>query len=234
MIPLRRGQLPSQVHTLLNRRTANVHAGGATSAAARAEWRRAEAAKRHVKAHLQVMAHGAQRCMYCEDSLGTDIDHFQPITDAPERAFDWLNHLLACSHCNSNQKRDQYPCDAATGACLLVDPTVEDPAAHLRLLPASGVYKGLTAKGRTTVEVFGLNRPDLVMGRQDAFVTACSLLRDWRQQTGAEADAIARALRRSPFAAVLRTLERLREPVARAVMGPEAAAALGVWAAQVR
>ena len=57
------------------------------------------------------MAPGVQRCMYCLDSLGTDIDHFEPKSRRPLRTFCWHNHLLACSRCNSNYKREEYPCD---------------------------------------------------------------------------------------------------------------------------
>jgi uncharacterized protein (TIGR02646 family) len=150
---------------LLNRRIAKIAGRGGTPEAARAQWQNAEAAKRDVRELLERMAHGVHRCMYCEDSLGTDIDHHQPIAEAPLRAFDWLNHLLACSHCNSNYKRDAYPSDA-DGACLLIDPSAEDPAAHLTLLLASGEYQARGPKGEETIQVFGLNRSDLIEGRK--------------------------------------------------------------------
>ncbi|QMU74236.1 hypothetical protein GXP74_34325 [Streptacidiphilus sp. P02-A3a] len=92
------------------------------------------------------MAPGLSRCMYCGDSEGTDIDHFRPIASDPLGTFRWTNHLLACSHCNSNMKRDRYPRDSS-GACLLVDPCVDDPHEHLELTFATGGYTPLTAKG---------------------------------------------------------------------------------------
>lgn len=46
---------------------------------------------------LRQMAPGLERCMYCGDNQGTDIDHFEPLARNPLRTFDWLNHLLACS-----------------------------------------------------------------------------------------------------------------------------------------
>ncbi|MFE7622378.1 hypothetical protein [Streptomyces sp. NPDC057509] len=54
-------------------------------------------------ATLADMAPGHQRCMYCGDSQGTDIDHFEPKSLAPLRTFEWFNHLLACAYCNSNR-----------------------------------------------------------------------------------------------------------------------------------
>lgn len=45
----------------------------------------------------------------------------------------------------------------------------------------SGAYSHRTATGEHTIRVLGLNRPDLVAGRKDAFCfLAYSALRDWR------------------------------------------------------
>ncbi|MFD9193603.1 HNH endonuclease [Streptomyces phaeochromogenes] len=184
-----------------------------------------------MKALLESMAHGAVRCMYCDDSRGTDIDHFQPLAVAPLRTFVWDNHLLACSFCNSNVKRDAYPVDT-DGVCLLVDPTVEDPAEHLFLMLRSGVYGHRTAKGEHTIRVFGLNRADLVAGRKDAFCLACSNLRDWhglRQDDDLEADRVAQALLGSPFVDVVHAMVRLDPRLAATVVGKRTVAALEYW-----
>jgi hypothetical protein len=234
LIPVQRAAAPQNTQTLLGRRTDAVRSAGATTRAAREEWRKAATPKRHIRDLLRGMGHGAERCMYCLDNLGTDIDHFQPIAVAPLRAFDWPNHLLACSSCNSNHKRDEYPCDEA-GNCLLVDPSTEDPADHLLLLPASGEYEALTPKGVQTIRVFGLNRKDLVIGRQTAFVVCRSALHDWHalllSGDTASAAEIARALRLTPFADVLRSLERspLAPSAEVAVFGAKTAAALTEW-----
>lgn len=124
---------------------------------------------------LALMALGIERCMYCGENLGTDIDHFEPISRAPLRTFDWLNHLLACSFCNSNQKRSAFPCDA-DGNRLLIDPTNEDPADYLKLILQSGRYRDLTPKGTATIKVFDLNRRALVRGRQNVFATRGAVL----------------------------------------------------------
>lgn len=129
---------------------------------------------------LAEMAPGHERCMYCGDSQGTDIDHFEPKSLAPLRTFDWLNHLLACSFCNSNQKRNRFP-TAVDGSPLLVDPTTDDPLDHLRLVLPLGEYRGLTERGRACIEVFGLNeRSVLVKGRRDAYATARHSVELWR------------------------------------------------------
>lgn len=118
-----------------------------------------------IRETLAAMASGLVRCMYCEDSQGTDIDHFRPRRRYPEHAFDWSNYLLACSHCNSNQKRDQFPLDEH-GQPLLIDPTAEDPGEHLLLTTTSGKFQKLTRKGETSIRVFGLDRDLLEKGRK--------------------------------------------------------------------
>jgi hypothetical protein len=91
----------------------------------------------------------------------------------------------------------------------------------------------VTPKGAETIRVFGLNRVELVQGRQAAFARARSNLRDWHQQLKdgdqAEADKIAQALIDSPFAVVVHAMERL-SPISRtSVLGDKAAAALEAW-----
>ncbi|WP_327044329.1 HNH endonuclease [Microbispora sp. NBC_01189] len=152
--------------------------------------------------------------MYCGDGLGTDIDHFEPLAEAPLRAFDWPNHLLACSHCNSHQKRESFPRDE-DGTTLLVDPSAEDPYEHLELVLSTGVYEALTSRGGVTIGVFGLNRADLVRGRASAFVRTVSMLRDrarlLQSSDHEEAAEIAASLRDQPFADVLYAMLRYRD-----------------------
>ncbi len=235
MIPVTRLPAPEELLDLLASGTDRVVAKGADSAAADSVWSGSRAAKREIRALLHRMAPAIQRCMYCLDSQGTDIDHFQPKALAPLRTFDWLNHLLACSFCNSNAKREEYPRDAATGERLLLDPSADDPADHLALLPASGTYDGLTAIGRESIRVFDLNRETLRRGRVRMFQLCRDLLPLWHAKllrgdmTGA--DETAMALLEEPFGDVLRTLcRRARTPaVAEATYGPELGTALVEW-----
>ncbi|WP_202609753.1 HNH endonuclease [Herbidospora solisilvae] len=149
------------------KRTAELVADNVDSGKARKAWEGATSIKRGIRWHLEIMAAGIERCMYCGDSLGTDIDHFEPIAHAPARVFDWLNHLLACSSCNSNAKREKFPCDE-NGNCLLVNPTTEDPYDHMRLTLSSGSYYALSDKGRETINALDLNRRSLTRGRERA------------------------------------------------------------------
>ena len=164
MIPIPRTALDVQLSARLAVLTSRLASASADAAAARTAWQSARSERGRLRSRLIEMAPGNRRCMYCGDSLGTDIDHFQPIAKNVARTFDWLNHLLACSHCNSNEKRDQFPFDS-DGNPLLIDPTRDDPDRHLLLLLSSGEYRALSPMGAASIEVYGLNRTDLVMGR---------------------------------------------------------------------
>jgi hypothetical protein len=183
VIRLRRTLLPAATTERLADYTAEIRQLGTEQerkVRARELWANRRQVRPALAAGLAEMAPGRERCMYCGDSQGTDIDHFEPKSLAPLRTFDWLNHLLACSFCNSNQKRDLFP-TAADGSPLLVDPSAEDPLDHLRLVLPLGTYRGLTDRGQACIEVFGLNaRAVLVAGRRDAYATARHSIELWR------------------------------------------------------
>jgi hypothetical protein len=183
VIRLRRSALPATTTERLASYTDDIRKQ-ATEPARKARAKELWANRRQVRpalvSALAEMAPGHERCMYCGDSQGTDIDHFEPKSLTPLRTFDWLNHLLACSFCNSNQKRNRFP-TTADGRPLLVDPTAEDPLDHLRLVLPLGTYRGLTDRGRACIDVFGLNdRAVLVKGRMDAYATARHSVELWR------------------------------------------------------
>jgi uncharacterized protein (TIGR02646 family) len=229
VIPLQRGALPEELTARMAARAERLgeHRGGA-----RESWRDARTIRRDLSVHLIAMAAGLSRCMYCGDSEGTSIDHFQPIAMAPQRAFDWLNHLWACAFCNSNQKRDLYPTDRR-GDPLLIDPTSDEPADHLDLVLVTGAYRPRTPKGSETIRIFGLDRPVLERGRAHAYVRCRSMLRDLARLAEhgerGEAAAVAQALAVQPFADVLYEMLRLRTaPRAALVFGAEAVAGLNM------
>jgi hypothetical protein len=233
VIPLQRPPLDEELTRLLAGRTARLMADPRPGAA-REHWRAAGTVRRRLRAVLEPMAPGLVRCMYCGDSRGTDIDHFEPLARAPHGAFDWANHLLACGHCNSNHKRDRFPVDPGTGAALLVDPSREDPHDHLRLALATGRYAARTPRGDATIDVFGLNRAELERGRAMAYDRCRSMLRDWAGLCAAgdpEADRVRRALTVQPFADVLYGMLRVAGmPGADVVLGGAVLAALLAWA----
>lgn len=91
--------------------------------------------KKEVLSALQAMAGSRERCMYCSDSHGTDIEHFWPKATYPEKMFLWNNLLLCCTPCNRD-KIQLFP--IANGAPLLVDPTTDDPWDFLDFDPRTG------------------------------------------------------------------------------------------------
>jgi hypothetical protein len=229
MIPIARAQLDAKLAARLDNRTAQLYARSANSSQARAAWRSADAERRGVRTYLEEMAPGIQRCMYCGDNIGTDIDHFEPISSAPMRTFEWLNHLLACSFRNSN-KRDSYPRDPS-GKALLIDPTSEDPSRHLVLTLSNGEYRALTLQGQASIDIFGLNRADLTRGRAGAFHTRRATLCYAKTlfDAGRQNDAVKylSALVEEPYASVLHAMIRsIHLPGAIDLLGAEAMAAL--------
>jgi uncharacterized protein (TIGR02646 family) len=77
-----------------------------------------------------------ERCMYCEDSRGTDVEHFRPRSLYLDHVFHWPNFLWICSACNRS-KGNRFPCDAF-GNPLLIDPTLEEPWDFLFFDPDTG------------------------------------------------------------------------------------------------
>jgi len=55
---------------------------------------------REIRSNLSAACGKRQRCCYCEDCLGTDIEHFHPKSLYPDQAFVWENYLYACTRCN--------------------------------------------------------------------------------------------------------------------------------------
>jgi uncharacterized protein (TIGR02646 family) len=188
-------------------------------------WRqRKNRAFKEIRRVLNLRATGRSRCMYREDNEGTDIEHFYPRASYTERSFMWNNYLLACSNCNSNYKRNQFPVDAA-GRPIMLDPTVDDPAEHLSFTPTTGRLVGLTERGELTIEICGLNRVILNQGRRDAWITLCSLIPTYvtyrRRGEIRRADELCETIRRFPFASVLWHLVRMHRLPAAHEVAPE-------------
>lgn len=147
-----------------------------------------------VRGNLMKMCHS--KCAYCESGIGKtgvgEIEHFRPPSGArgmgkeyaPNHywwlAYEWDNLLMVCQICLKH-KRDFFPLEnesnrAAIGATgselknenpLLIDPCSEDPSQHLSF-SANGVLEGKTKKGKTTIDILGLNRRDIVLERHKA------------------------------------------------------------------
>jgi uncharacterized protein (TIGR02646 family) len=140
-----------------------------------------------------------ERCMYCLDSHGTDIEHFWPKTPYPERMFQWLNLLLCCTECG-RFKGDRFPLLA--GQPLLIDPTAEDPWLYLDFDPTTGNVvarfdlqgNDWSEKGQATVDVLQLDRREaLASGYRRTFLRLSRLVEQYLQSSAA-ADELITAL----------------------------------------
>lgn len=210
---LTRLPLSSSTGALLKKRTDLVAQASDPKAEATRLWSlQANKAFQEIRATLRQMASGIERCMYCEDSAGMAIEHFWPKATYPDRAFEWSNYLLACTICNSNFKRDQFPLDAS-GQPLLLNPAEEDPFDHLALSPSTGKFKGLSPKGDQSILVFALYRETLEKGRAFAWTALEELLANYAafRQAGnsGRASKIEATVRNHPFAGVLAALVRI-------------------------
>lgn len=177
-----RDTLSAKMQAYLDRRQANLdQLGAGASTAASGHW---DAARRtnaiggseggSVLSVLRRMSGPRERCMYCMDSFGCDIEHFRPKAAFPRLTFQWANLLLCCTHCG-RLKGDRFP--AADGCVLLVDPSAEDPWESLDFDPDTGNIVAryladgtISPKGRMTVETFALNaRESLAIGYRRTF-----------------------------------------------------------------
>jgi uncharacterized protein (TIGR02646 family) len=201
---VRRLDLDSEVQAdLSDRQAAFDHRRTEATLDVQNEWRTARQtnALASVLATLRRMMGDRQRCMYCLDSHGTDIEHFWPKTTYPERLFVWLNLLLCCAECG-RFKGDQFP--LADGQPLLINPTAEDPWHDLdfdprtgnvvaRFNPDAGSY---SEKGSKTVEVLQFDRREaLATGCQRTFRRLARAVEEALNQAAPSAEALLTALR---------------------------------------
>lgn len=162
-----RPSLDDAVQTDLDRRQTladDKHAAGMLNP--NDEWKVARRARtlKAVHSTLCRMMGNRERCMYCLDSHGSDIDHFWPKAPFPERMFRWPNLLLCCTECG-RFKGDISPADD-NGNLVLIDPTTEEPWDHLDFDPGTGNLvarfdaqtQAYSPKGERTVETLHFDR----------------------------------------------------------------------------
>ncbi len=128
---------------------------------------------------LKSMMGDRQRCMYCVDSHGSDIEHFWPKAHYPERVFVWENLLLCCTKCG-RLKGDSFPLEK--GLPLIVDPSSEDPWDFLDFDPETGIISAkwesaldtFSPKGNKTEEILRLSRrEELSSGYRKTWRSLC-------------------------------------------------------------
>lgn len=136
------------------------------------------------------------KCSFCESKLKGasifEIENFRPKGgargfDSKEYApvhywwlaYEWENLLITCQLCNRH-KRDLFPLEnenfrSRIGAVgkelllekpLLIDPSSDNPDEHLDF-DENGFAIDLTLRGKVSIEVYGLNRSELVSSRKE-------------------------------------------------------------------
>ena len=73
-----------------------------------------------VKTALDSMCSGARRCVYCEDSLGCEVEHIRPKSLYPESCFSWENYVYACGLCNKRKSNKFTVFDGTTHELLKI------------------------------------------------------------------------------------------------------------------
>ncbi len=137
-----------------------------------------------------------QRCNYCEDNQGNQVEHIYPKNIYPGKCFDFDNYLIACGICNGpksdrfalfidnskidvSPKRRQDPVEPPYGEALLVNPRIENPFEYIELdIPGTFYFTAVNDekdsleyhKAEYTIELLKLNSRDvLVEARKAAF-----------------------------------------------------------------
>lgn len=197
MRKIRRKALPKVEANKLRTEQTNANAKLASKTLdVQKEWKRARQNKPLKVAFdtLLVMAGNRERCMYCGDSQGTDIEHFWPKDTYPKRMFRWHNLLLGCTACGRDHKGTKFPLDAGKKP-LLIDPTKDDPWLFLDFDPMTGNFSARydangnpAPKGAKTVEVLALDRREsLASGHQKAYKHISELISDAAATSTADA-----------------------------------------------
>jgi len=180
-------------------------------ASAKSEFRRRNVRRnaifQSVRENLDSMCRGARRCMYCEDSVADEVEHYRPKDLYPEVVFAWENYLYSCGPCNGPKRNffaifadpgggvvelarqpGQPIAEPPYGHPLLIDPRNEDPLTLLRLdILNTFLFQEAHAQGTDeymranyTIRVLHLNdREYLRVARELAFAAFISMLRDY-------------------------------------------------------
>lgn len=112
----------------------------------------------HIKTKLTEICSGARRCVYCEDSVGDEVEHIRPKDLYPENCFQWSNYVYACGTCNGpknnkfavfrdsdgefvkvNPPKGQKACKPPQGQIAIINPRVENPLEYC-MLDLSGTF----------------------------------------------------------------------------------------------
>lgn len=85
---------------------------------------------KEVKACLAKMCNSTRRCVYCEDSIGDEVEHIFPKDLYPDKCFSWENYVYACGPCNGPKNNMFAVFKQSDGQFIEVNPTRGTPASQ--------------------------------------------------------------------------------------------------------
>jgi len=83
-----------------------------------------------IKMKLTEMCSGARRCVYCEDSVGDEVEHIRPKDLYPGSCFLWNNYVYACGNCNAPKNNKFAVFKTVDGTFHEVNPPKGTPASE--------------------------------------------------------------------------------------------------------
>ncbi len=193
-----------------------------------------------VRKQLARMCSGAQRCGYCEDSVGDEVEHIRPKDLYPEDVYLWENYLLACGPCNGGKNnrfaviskgqlfdvtrgRKSPITRPRRGSPAPINPRKEDPLAFLELelentflfLPRDSLSQVDEIRAEYSIDVLKLNRDVLLAARHDAYGSYRARLFEYREMRNGGANknelgVLRTAIRNSAHPTVWREMQSQR------------------------
>lgn len=128
------------------------------------------------------------KCMYCESLISHidygDVEHIKPKSTFPEETYNWDNLGYSCPKCNRDYKKDVYDPN-------LINPYADDPKDYLMAI--GGIIHAINGndRGRITLAVIRLNRPELLQKRMSVLISFQDLILRFNTATNqTERDAI--------------------------------------------
>lgn len=223
-LPQRAAQTLAYYQRVLDQRIANMAPGRERTKIIDDLWKQKRRSKtlEVVEVALKAMASGLERCMYCDEGHGHQIEHFRPKASYDKETFEWGNLLWVCGECN-NQKNADFDDQ-------ILNPTVDDPLAYLSLTSDGSFDAEPNSRGALTLRhIARLRAQKLVDGRKVALDHIKLILTEHFPVAGDESRMrIRHYVIMSPFGCVFAALLRAsREPNAVDVLGAPLVGVLG-------
>jgi uncharacterized protein (TIGR02646 family) len=194
-----------------------------------------------VKDALKLAQHN--KCCFCESNVTAfahgDVEHFRPKAGYQQRrtdvlgrpgyywlAYEWSNLLFSCQICNQAHKKNFFPLanptrrakshadDVKREKALLIDPAAENPEDFIGFRQEIAFARNGNRRGKATIDIVGLNRPDLCEQRRELLVQVrllVDLLTALREEANDSAPPVAANLAAS-IASIETQLRSMRQP----------------------